>query len=103
MKKLIGFTLGCLLAFLYTGTTPLWAQDAAVSDLIITGIVKNKDNRKKLDNVNVSVAGTNIGTVTNADGAFSLKVTEAEAFRGLEISHIGYLLSLIHISEPTRH
>lgn len=99
MKKLIGFTLGCLLAFLYTGATPLWAQDAAVNDLIITGIVKNKDNRKKLDNVNVSVAGTNIGTVTNADGTFSLKVTEAEAFRGLEISHIGYLNTHLSLDE----
>nr|WP_302831775.1 carboxypeptidase-like regulatory domain-containing protein [uncultured Bacteroides sp.] len=99
MKKLVGFTLGCLLAFLYTGTTPLWAQDTAVNDLIITGVVKNKDNRKKLDNVNVSVAGTNIGTVTNADGTFSLKVTEAEAFRGLEISHIGYLNTHLSLDE----
>ena len=41
--------------------------------------MKNKDNKRKLENVNVSVPGTNIGTVTNADGVF---------------------LSLIHISGP---
>ena len=57
------------------------AQDAAVNELVITGTVKNKDSRKKLENVNVSVVGNNIGTVTNADGTFSLKVAEAEAFR----------------------
>lgn len=99
MKNLIRFTLGCWLTFLFAGITPLQAQDAAVNDLIITGVVKNKDNRKKLENVNVSVVGTNIGTVTNADGAFSLKVTEAEAFRGLEVSHIGYLNTHLSLEE----
>ena len=99
MKNLIRFTLGCWLTFLFAGITPLQAQDAAVNDLIITGVVKNKDNRKKLENVNVSVIGTNIGTVTNADGAFSLKVTEAEAFRGLEVSHIGYLNTHLSLEE----
>lgn len=68
------------------------AQDAAVNELVITGTVKNKDSRKKLENVNVSVVGNNIGTVTNADGTFSLKVAEAEAFRGLEVSHIAISL-----------
>lgn len=33
-----------------------------------------------MDNVNVSVVGTNIGTMTNADGIFSLKVTETGMF-----------------------
>lgn len=99
MKNLIRFTLGCLIAFVFSGITPLLAQDAAVNDLFIAGIVKNKDNRKQLENVNVSVVGTNIGTVTNADGAFTLKVTEAEAFRGLEISHIGYLNTHLSLDE----
>lgn len=99
MKNLIRFTLGCLLAFAFSGITPLLAQDAAANDLIIAGIVKNKDSRKKLENVNVSLVGTNIGTVTNADGAFTLKVTQAEAFRGVEISHIGYLNTHLSLDE----
>lgn len=102
MKNLAGFTLGCLLVFLFTGITPLAAQDAAVNDLLITGIIRNKDSRKKLGNVNVSVVGTNIGTVTNVDGTFSLKVIEAEAFRGLEISHIGYLNTRLSLEEIAR-
>ena len=99
MRNLVRFTLGCLLIFLCSSITPLMAQDAAVNDLIITGVVKNKDNRRKLENVNISVVGSNIGTVTNADGTFSLKVTEAEAFRGLEISHIGYLNTRLSLDE----
>ena len=43
-------------------------------------IVKNKDNKRKLENVNVSVPGTNIGTVTNADGVFSLKIKTRRLF-----------------------
>ena len=73
MKKLVEFTLGCLLILLYVGATLLYAQNSALNDFIITGVVKDKDNRKKLDNVNVSVVGTNIGTMTNADGDDMLK------------------------------
>ena len=96
MKNFVGFTLGCLFAFLSSGITPLMAQDAAVNELVITGTVKNKDSRKKLENVNVSVVGNNIGTVTNADGTFSLKVAEAEAFRGT--GSLPYRLSHLHTS-----
>ena len=102
MKNFVGFTLGCLFAFLSSGITPLMAQDAAVNELVITGTVKNKDSRKKLENVNVSVVGNNIGTVTNADGTFSLKVAEAEAFRGLEVSHIGYLTTHLPLEEAIK-
>ena len=36
MKNFVGFTLGCLFAFLSSGITPLMAQDAAVNELVIT-------------------------------------------------------------------
>ena len=48
-----------------------WAQG-----LLVTGIVKDKETRQALANVNVSVQGSNVGTVTNADGVFSLKVSQ---------------------------
>ena len=62
-----------------------WAQG-----LLVTGIVKDKETRQVLANVNVSVQGSNVGTVTNADGVFSLKVSQEELGRGVQISHIGY-------------
>lgn len=100
MKNLVRFTLGCLFVFLCSDITPLMAQDsAAANELTITGVVRNKDNRRKLENVNVSVVGSNIGTVTNADGTFSLKVSDAEGFRGLEVSHIGYLSTRLSLEE----
>ena len=62
-----------------------WAQG-----LLVTGIVKDKETRQVLANVNVSVQGSNVGTVTNADGVFSLKVSHEELGRGVHVSHIGY-------------
>lgn len=91
MKKLVGITVGWLIAFLLLGSAPLWAWGDTENYLTITGVVRNKDNKKKLENVNVSIPGTNIGTVTNADGVFSLKIKDIETVRELEVSHIGYL------------
>lgn len=99
MKNLAGFILGCLFAFLFVDIIPLMAQDAAAGERVITGTVRNRDGRKRIENANVSVVGSNVGTVTNADGTFSLKVEEAEAFRGLEVSHIGYLTTRLSPEE----
>lgn len=93
MKKIIRITVGCLIAIMLQGIAPLWAQADAESYFTVTGTVRNKDSKRKLENVNVSIPGTNIGTVSNADGVFSLKISEADMGRGLEVSHIGYLNS----------
>ena len=78
---------------------PLQAREEVDGYFTVTGVVRNKDDRKKLENVNVSVPGTNIGTVTNSDGIFSLKIKDAEIVRGLEVSHIGYLNTQISLKE----
>lgn len=64
----------------------------------ISGIVKDKQNRKKLEYVNISVPGTNIGTVTNADGLFTLKIKDSLQANVVEISHIGYYNYRIPVS-----
>ena len=99
MKKLASIAVGWLMAFLLLGISPLWAQEEAGNYFTITGIVKNKDNKRKLENVNVSVPGTNIGTVTNADGVFSLKIKDTETILGFEVSHIGYLNSQVSLKD----
>lgn len=69
--------------------TGLTAQDQA-SFYTVNGVVKDKNTRKKLEYVNVSVPGTPIGTVTNEDGEFSLKIKKSAHTKAIEISHIGY-------------
>ncbi len=69
--------------------TGLAAQDQA-DFYTVSGIVKDKTTRKKLEYVNVSVPGTPVGTVTNEDGEFSLKIKKSAPAKAIEISHIGY-------------
>jgi hypothetical protein len=70
----------------------VWAQEnGEKKDFItITGIIKDQKTRKSLESVNVFLSGTRIGTVTNADGRFSLKVKSLNPDDKIEISHIGY-------------
>lgn len=68
--------------FLLLDIAPLQAREEVDGYFTVTGVVRNKDDRKKLENVNVSVPGTNIGTVTNSDGLFSLKIKDAEIVPG---------------------
>lgn len=96
MKNLEKHMVGWLAVCLMLCSSPVWAQGDAGDYLTIVGQVKDKQNKKALENVNVSVYGSNIGTVTNAEGEFALKIKKTEAPRELEISHIGYANS--HIS-----
>lgn len=97
-KQTMGFILMILLA---CGVTSIKAQDSdnSSSDFItISGIVKDKQTKKKLEYVNISVPGTNVGTITNNDGEFSIKVRNTLRAQQVEVSHIGYLNSLIPVN-----
>ena len=91
-------TIILLLASLILGWLfPMKAQ--VVDEVIISGVVKDKDSRKKLENVNIAVIGSNVGTVTNADGAFTLKVSQSEIKQGLLASYIGYMNTRVSVDE----
>lgn len=89
-----------LMALLMIPTFHLTAQvETPTGDFItVEGLVRDKESKKKLEYVNIAVAGTNIGTVTNADGAFSIKIQKALSNRPVEVSHIGYLNTVIPLS-----
>ncbi|MFA6812372.1 MAG: carboxypeptidase-like regulatory domain-containing protein, partial [Bacteroidaceae bacterium] len=79
-----------LLLSVFFGFTPVLAQESSVDYITISGVVKDKQNRNSLENVNISVPGSNIGTVTNADGEFILKIKDGARAKSVEFSHIGY-------------
>ena len=56
----------------------------------ISGIIKDKRTRKRLEYVNISIPGSTIGTVSNTDGAFSLKIKRNIEAKQIVFSHIGY-------------
>lgn len=69
---------------------------SAKNELItISGKVKNSKNKKTIENVSLSVPGTNIATVTNADGSFTLKIPENVSNKGIKAEQIGFQSSFI--------
>ncbi len=55
-----------------------------------SGIILDNKNSKPIVFANVVLKGTNIGTVTNADGEFIIKAPADWTVEGLEITHLGY-------------
>ncbi|MDE5585476.1 MAG: carboxypeptidase-like regulatory domain-containing protein [Muribaculaceae bacterium] len=64
-------------------------------DVVVTGVVRNKDNKKKLPSVSLTVPGTNIGTVSNADGYFTLKIPDNVSANGVNAELLGYKSNFI--------
>ena len=65
----------------------------------VSGVVKDARSKRSIGGVNISAIGTNIGTVTNEDGEFVLKLFEPLTVREIEISCIGYINAKISISK----
>lgn len=87
----------------YSATFTAVAQEpveAMKTEFTVSGVVRDKESRKKLENVAVSLVGTPIGTVTNAEGVFSLKIPHIDTIPQLELSHIGYMNARFSASAP---
>jgi len=70
--------------------------------LTVRGVVRDSKTHKTLENVCVSLTGTNKGTVTNKDGAFSIKVTDAGKNVQIDFSHLGYLTGKLKINNADK-
>lgn len=73
------------------------AQEVSYSTF--KGKVKDNKTSEKIIFGNVSIVGTSIGTVTNSDGEFTIKVLESLNAVELEFSHIGYISKKVTISD----
>lgn len=97
MKRVLLFLL------LILPVTTLYAQSTTSLHRMVSGVVYDADSGEALHNVAVAVLGTNIGTVTNADGFFTLKVTADELQQGLKLTHVGYANKLLSAAEIVQH
>jgi hypothetical protein len=68
----------------------------------ISGVVKDQKTKKKVEYVNVSAIGTNVGTVTNEDGEFSLKLDNSLRVNEIQLSCVGYYNTRISINKGDR-
>ncbi len=78
-----------MMALLLGVIAPVWAAKGA-GFITVTGVVKDRESRKVLENANISVLGTSVSTVTNEDGVFSIKVGDSIQVRTIEVSFLGY-------------
>jgi hypothetical protein len=85
-----------LAVILTAGASPLWSQQKDF--YTVKGVVKDKQSQKSLEYANLSVTGTNIGTITNTNGEFSIKIKDSLKAKTIEISHIGYTTSRISVN-----
>lgn len=76
---------------------------AEASFVTVTGVVKDENTRKEVPFASISIPGTHIGTVANADGEFTLKVLKSLNATDFEVTHIGYLNKRFNIEEALKN
>ncbi|MCI0752138.1 MAG: TonB-dependent receptor plug domain-containing protein, partial [Flammeovirgaceae bacterium] len=89
MRKFLLLSFLCIVASGY-----VWSQDRTVS-----GRVTSAEDQTPLPGVNVVLKGSTIGTVTNADGAFTLSVPSTGG--SLVFSFIGLQTQEVEIGDRT--
>ena len=88
-----------LISMILSGGSMINAQEAADDFYTISGTVKDTRTKKAVEYVNVSALGTNVGTVTNKDGEFTLKLSETMNVKEIQLSCIGFYNARIAIDK----
>ncbi|MDR0347961.1 MAG: carboxypeptidase-like regulatory domain-containing protein [Tannerella sp.] len=96
-KRLLAVYLVLISSFL-SGGVYTNAQEDVDDFYTIGGIVKDMQTKKAVEYVNVSAIGTNIGTITNEDGEFTLKLSKLSNVKEIQLSCIGYYNALVPVS-----
>jgi hypothetical protein len=100
MKTLIHkvLRLGIIILFL-SSYGAVYAQNGSDSYFTVSGILKDSKTSERIIYATISVPGTGIGTVSNSDGEFTLKVSKATNVDVFEVSHLSYATTRFKISE----
>lgn len=97
MKRAVRMMICVMLAMLSSvhNAAGQESPDRAAPIYVVSGIVKDAITKRRLENVNVYLSQKAKGTVTNANGVFSLKAEEGELRGGITFSHVGYINRLV--------
>lgn len=100
MKTLIHnvLRLGIFIIFMSAYGSSI-AQNENDSFFTVTGLLKDAKTNEKIIYATISVPGTGIGTVSNSEGEFILKVSKASNIDVFEVSHLSYATRQFKISE----
>ncbi len=101
LSNILGNSLryGAVIIALFISATVIGQE---VDYYTINGIIKDSKSKERVVFSGISVPGTNIGTVANSDGEFTLKIPKSTNSKEFEISHLGYQNKRFIIAESTR-
>jgi len=68
-----------------------------IKTLVIKGHIYDKENRAAIPYATIGITEENIGTVTNNDGFFTLKIPASLSGSSLFVSHLGYMSQSIPV------
>jgi hypothetical protein len=88
-----------LLLIVMTSFVTAFGQNGNDSYVTVSGVVKDSKTNDVIVFASVSVPGTDIGTVTNSDGEFTLKIEKSLNATVFQISHLSYLNKKFRIDE----
>ena len=88
-------SVGILFLF-FASTAVTLAQNTFIT---ISGLLKDAKTGEKIIYATISVPNTGIGTVSNSDGEFTLKVSTSLNAEFFEVSHMSYATAKFKISE----
>jgi hypothetical protein len=88
-----------LIIILLAGFIKIFGQTGDDSFITINGVAKDTKTRQPIVFASVSIPGTSIGTVSNSEGEFILKVNKSLNAEVFEISHLGYINKQFKIAE----
>ncbi len=89
--------LGIIILFMMSCGS-VYAQNGSDSYVTVSGNLKDAKNGDKIIYATISVPGTGIGTVSNSDGEFVLKISKKLSTDVFEVSHLGYTTTQFSIS-----
>jgi hypothetical protein len=104
-KRLVIITAITLLIALPAAATSFTAEDGLFKKQdpqnyrTYSGRVVDAETGNQLIFATVAVQGTNVATVTNIDGEFTLKIDRNMSNPVIEVSYLGYMNSVINVSE----
>lgn len=67
--------------------------------ITISGVAKDSKTSEPISFASVTITGTDIGTVTNSEGEFTLKISKSLNATNFEISHLSYVNKTFSIAE----
>ncbi len=100
MKPVVKSLVTAAVAFILVVSLGMaYGQTADENFVTIKGVVKDATTREKVVFASVYVPGSSVGTVTNSEGEFILKVSKSSNAEYFEISHMGYFNKKFRITE----